>query len=352
MNQKSSFPADDERPFIMIRRLSKISENLVEERSNSTEGLKRMQEASCGQSPDLLIIPSIRRGMQDVQLLGIKQGEAFFATRIPKYPILASESSLIFVASPAAYNCKFPCNRGIVLSFELDESDELVRRSIEALSSYPGIGELPIAAFRVNYESGLGSIIAHERARHYGFENDLLSRFSAPEPLDDSLLVILCSDSRLQPPRTSKGASMSIRTLGGYVPPFSGRGDETNQLNDFLSNWFSSRPEEKRILVMAHGSFEGDGPSCGAGTASLTPTEHPSNLLESAIHQIAKAAMQFEAAPAATPETRVLSIAKATKRNLFRYPALCSLAEQHIELEEIVDIALMDTVTNVITEME
>lgn len=336
----------------MIRKLSKISEAFANERRNSPEALKRMEEASRGQSPDLLVIPSIRRGMQDIQLLGIKQGEAFFGTRISGFPLMEPDYAPTLAASPIAYNCKFPNNRGILLTFERNEPDELIRQSIDAVSSYPGAEGVPIVGIRVDYDSGRGRIVVHGKGRDCGLENQLLSRFSIPNPLDDLLLVVLCSDSRIQPPSTSAGAPMVIRTLGGYVPPFSGSDDETRQMNAFLSDWLSSRPDEKRMLVMAHGSFEGEGPSCGAGMASLAPAEHPSSILEMAILSLAAAAGQFEEVPAKTAEERVLSIARATKRNLFCYPAVSSLEEQGLELEALVDIALMDTVTNIVSERE
>ena len=306
----------------MIRKLSQLSEALAEERRNSPDGIRRMHEASCGQSPDLLLISSIKRGMQDIQLLRLKQGEAFFATRITGFPILESDHSTILAASPAAYNCKFPLNRGIVVTFEIDEPDEILSQSVDTISSFPGSERIPIAALRVDYESGQALAFNHRKTRDVGLENSLTLRLSTPAPLDDSLLVILCSDSRLQPPRTPKGAPMVIRTLGGYIPPFSDCDDETRQMNHFLSNWLSSQPFSKRILVTAHGSFQGEGPSCGAGTASLSPVVSPSNALDIAIAQLSEAAREFEVTPADTPESRVLSIAQATKRNLFRYPAL------------------------------
>jgi hypothetical protein len=142
---------------------------------------------------------------------------------------------------------------------------------------------------------------------------------------------------------------MAIQTLGGYVPNFTGYDDETRQLNSFFESWFTDSDIQREILIVAHGNFEGEGPSCGAATISLNPNEAPSNTLYAIVKDLHSAAQQFESDTPNTPEERVSSLCHATRQNLMSYPSI-SLAIQNGLLS--IDELFMDTVSNVLYQDE
>ncbi len=333
----------------MINELMELSEKVVAESKKDPVLLARMELASQGQSPQFLLISPITRSGQDLQLFSMSQGDALHASRVPNYALLPPDLAPTLFKGPASFNSKFPNKRGIIVTFDIDESMEIVRETIENITQHPDLHSLPIIAFQVNYENGRVKIIVHGKGRNYEYENKFMHRIRIPDELDDNLLVLICSDSRVRPPNTKKGVPMSIPTLGGYVPEYSHNGDETSQLNHFFEKWLSSRNETKRILIVAHGNFEGEGPSCSAGIASLHPHSISNPSLRSVIEELERAAAAFENSSPQSPEDRVKSLTKATKANLLTYPAL---KEAHDIFRLEIDELLMDTVTNTLFQFD
>ena len=330
----------------MINELVEMAEKLCEERKKDPELSARMDEAAQGQATRFLMISPIRRSSQDLQLFGMKMGDVFHGTRVPNSPLLHPSQSPILFAGPASYNREFPEKRGVILTFDQDENEEIIRESLGNVIKHPDLDELPLIVFRVDYEKGRARIIAHGKGRDYEAENWLLSRVERPDELDTDTLVLICSDSRVHPPVTPRGVPMAIQTLGGYIPEYTGIDDETYQLNTFFEDWLSQE-RTQNILVVAHGNFEGEGPSCGAGKASLNPTDIPNKILRSVIVDLEKAAKPFETVPAKTPEDRVKSLSAAIKLNLLTYPAIKNLADS--KSTDFISTLLMDTVSNVLT---
>lgn len=326
-----------------------LSEKLIIERKQDPVLLARMELAAQGQSPQFLLISPITRSGQDLQLFSMNQGDALHASRVPNNALLPPDLAPTLFKGPASYNSKFPIKRGVIVTFDIDESLEIIRETIENITHHPDLRSLPILAFQVNYENGRVKIIVHGRGRNYEYENKFMHRIRIPDELDDSLLVLICSDSRVSPPNSSKGVPMSIPTLGGYIPEYRHNGDETSQLNHFFEKWLSSGEETKRILIVAHGNFEGEGSSCSAGIASLNPQTISNPSLRPVIEELVRAASVFEISPPQSPEDRVKSLTKATKANLLTYPAI---KEHHdiyrLEIEEL----LMDTVTNTLFQFD
>ncbi|TFG31864.1 hypothetical protein EU527_11455 [Candidatus Thorarchaeota archaeon] len=333
----------------MINKLVEIADKLSNARKQDPELVARMEMATQGQSPRFLLISPINRSSQDLQLFGLKMGDAFQGTRAPRMPLLPPERSPILFTGPAAYNKGFPDKRGVILTFEHDESEDIIHQSIDSVISHPDVIGLPILAFRVNYDIGSVRIIAHSRGRNYETENWLLSRIRCPGALDSNTLVLICSDSRVQPPVTPEGVPMAIQTLGGYIPRYSNVEDETYQLNKFFETWLDPTNKSQEIIIIAHGNFEGDGPSCGAGQACLHPERVKNPLLQPIIRQLQEAAQPFEQKPAEDAETRVKSLCSAIRDNLLSYPAVSSIA--HLRKEEFIETLLMDTVTNVLSTL-
>ena len=143
---------------------------------------------------------------------------------------------------------------------------------------------------------------------------------------------------------------MAIQTLGGYLPEYTGTEDETQQLDKFFEDWLSQKEGTQHILVVAHGNFEGEGPSCGAGQASLNPQDIPNDLLRSVIVELEDAAKPFEIVPANTAEDRVKSLSSAIRKNLLTYPAVSAIAE--LKSPNFIEVLLMDTVSNVLSTTE
>jgi carbonic anhydrase len=327
----------------MINQLVEKSKELAEEYKKDPVLAARMEIAAQGQSPRFLIISPITRSSQDLQMFGMNMGDAFHATRVTGHPLLQPDLSPTLFKGPASYNCNFPNQRGVIVTFDKDESIEIIRETIENVSLHPDLSELPIMAFQVDYDNGVAKLIVHGKGRNYEYENKLLARIRVPDELDDDLLILICSDSRVSPPLTGKGLPLAIQTLGGYVPAFTGHEDETAQLNRFFETWLSSSDDIKQIVIVAHGNFEGEGPSCGAGSASLSPDSIQNPLLKPSIEELNRVAKEYEQNPPQSPEERVKSLSKAIRTNLLTYPAI---ADTHSIFQLAIDDLLMDTVTN------
>lgn len=331
----------------MINKLLEISEKLSQERKKDPELLARIGKAVHEQAPRFLMISPIRRSSQDLQLFNMKMGDAFHATRVSDKPLLPPNQSPILFAGPAAYNQEFPEKRGVILTFDIEEPEAIIRESLENLRLHPDLEGLPIIVFRADYEQGRVRIVPHGKGRDFEDENRLISQVKQPDELDTHTLVLICSDSRVDPPVTPRGLPMAIRSLGGYIPQFTGLEDETLYLNNFFEDWLSQKESNQQILVIAHGNFEGEGPSCGAGTASLNPSDISNKILRSVINELENAAKSFEPVPANTPEDRVKSLALAIHQNLLTYPAVNT--NPISKTSEFIRTLLMDTVSNVLT---
>jgi carbonic anhydrase len=327
----------------MIDELVQLSKKLADEHKKDPVVAARMEMASQGQSPRYLLISPITRSGQDLQLFDMNIGEAFHATRVPGHVLLPPDLAPTLFKGPASVNREFPNQKGVIVTFEKDESLEAIRETIENISLHPDLVNLPIIAFQVDYLSGRVRLIVHGKGRNYEYENRLLSRIKVPDEMDSDLLVLICSDSRVRPPLTGKGISMAIQTLGGYVPPYTGNSDETEQLNDFFQKWLSSVENPKQILIVAHGNFEGEGHSCGTGTASLDPNRIANPSLKPIIQELNRVAEGYENTPPRNPEDRVKSLSKASRDNLLTYPAI---VDSHSMFQLTIDELLMDTVTN------
>lgn len=143
---------------------------------------------------------------------------------------------------------------------------------------------------------------------------------------------------------------MAIQSLGGYIPPYSGKNDETLQLNSFFEEWLSKEMNDPHILIVAHGNFEGEGQSCGAAEASLNPGEITDSILYSVIVELETATRSFETSPAQSAEDRVKSLSLAIRENLLTYPAVRMSSDT--KSSDFIQILLMDTVSNVLFTAE
>ena len=333
----------------MINKLMEISEKLASENKKDPELLARMEIASQGQSPRFLIISPLTRSGQDLQLFNMNMGDAFHATRVPGQALLPPDSAPTLFRGPASFNQEFPNKKGVIVTFDIDESLEVIRETIENISLHPDLNTLPILAFQIDYQRGRAKIVVHGKGRDYEHENRLLSRIRVPDELDNDLLVLICSDSRVRPPYSDKGIPMALQTLGGYVPAFTGNEDETKQLNVFFQNWLSSTDCPRQVLIVGHGDFEGNGHSCGAGTASLNPDAISNPILKATIEELDLAAKVHERNPPKNPEERVKSLSKAIRANLLTYPAISNAHSMyHLAIDEL----LMDTVTNTLHQSD
>jgi len=334
----------------MIYNIVELAEELSKERKKDPELSALMDEAAQGQAPRFLLISPITRSSQDLQLFNMKQGDVFRGTRVPHEPLLPPSLSPILFAGPASYNLEFPEHRGVILTFDYEEPESIIRESLDNVVKHPDLNRIPVIAFHVDYERGRARIIVHGKGRSYEYENRLLSQVKRPDPLDSETLVLICSDSRLHPPVTPRGLPMAIQSLGGYLPPYSGTNDETLQLNNFFEEWLSKEMKDPLILIVAHGNFEGEGPSCGAADASLNPGVITDSILRSVIFELETATRPFEASPAQSGDERVKSIASATRENLLTYPAVRMAAKT--KPSDFIQILLMDTVSNVLFTTE
>jgi hypothetical protein len=334
----------------MINKIVEIAEKLSEERKKDPELSARMDEAAQGQAPRFLMISPIKRSSQDLQLFGMKSGDVFHGTRVSDEPLLSPTQSPILFAGPASYNQEFPEKRGVILTFDQDEPEEIIRASLENVALHPDLHGLPVIVFQVDYEQGRVRIVVHGKGRNYEAENWLLSRIERPDELDTDTLVLICSDSRIRPPVTPKGLPMAIPTLAGYLPKYTGSNDETLQLNTFFENWLSQGKDTQQILIVAHGNFEGEGPSCEAAKDSLKPDDISNNILRSVIIELEMAAKPFEPEPATTAEDRVKSLSSAIRENILTYPAVNAVVDS--KLPDFIKILLMDTISNVLSASE
>lgn len=334
-----------------MNEITEKSKELAHARKADSLLAKKMEVAAQGQSPRFLIISPITRSSQDLQLLRLEQGDAFHGTRIPRRVLPPPDSSPVLFAGPAAYNSCFPEKRGVILTFESDESEDIINASVDHVKKHPDLKDLQTIVLQVNYAEGRARVYVHGAGRNYEAENWLLSRLTKPDNLDDDVLVIVCSDSRVQPPTTSRGVPMAIQTLGGHVSEFNSDSVETVLLDEFFSGWLSQRKKSRQIIIIAHGNFEGHGPSCGAGTASLDASKVEGKYLKPIIEKIHIDASAFEETPAKDAEERVISLANATRKNLLTYPAIQAIIETDRLPTELISILQMDTVSNVVSQL-
>jgi carbonic anhydrase len=276
-------------------------------------------------------------------------GDAFHATRVPNHPLLFPDIAPNLFKGPASYHRYFPGKKGVIVTFEMTESDEVISETITNITRHPDLDNIPIIALKIDYESVRVSPVPHENGRDYESEKWFLSHIQKPDKLDDNVLVLICSDSRVHPPKTEIGVPMAIQTLGGYVPSFTGYDDETRQLDAFFGTWLADSTTMRKILIVAHGNLEGERPSCGAATISLNPNEAPSNTLYAIVKDLNNAAQQFEKSTPNSPEERVKSLCQATCQNLMSYPAISSASKNRLLS---IDELYMDTVSNVLYQVE
>lgn len=334
----------------MINRLVDLSEKIAHQKKQDPDLLERMEVAAKGQSPRFLIVSPISRSAQDLQLLDLRIGDAFHATRVPCAALPEPEKSPVLFAGPASYNRNFPQKRGVIMTFETDEPSDVVGQSLVSLSKHPDLEGLPVIALRVDYDNGTARLERHEYNRDLEAENWILSRIQKPDQVDRNHLVLICSDSRVQPPRTPDGLPMAIQTLGGYIPPYSEGGPEAFQLDGFFREWLRENRASRRILIVMHGSFKGAGAPCGAAHASLDPSGVKCRVLRPLIEQIRSAASRFEDHPASNAEDRVVALASAIKANLLSYPYVAACFEERGD--DFIEAVFMNTVTNVLSLLD
>jgi hypothetical protein len=301
------------------------------------------------QVPEYLLISPIDRNGQDLELLGFDQGHAFCGSRIPGKSILDPEKFSFLVGAPAEYNHHFPFNKAVVLTFDWNEPMEIISTTIQNVAKIPQVQEVPIVALKVNYEDGLVEVVQHGGNRSEAIETELASKAVRPSAADRDVLVFTCSDSRIVPPRTTHGLSMNLRSIGGFVPTFSGSEDETAQFNSFLENWLLSKPKDRRMVLLAHGSHDHGGAVCGGAKASLDPSGLHEGTLKSVVKTLQNEGLTHEAQPHNNPNTRALALDVAIKKNLLTYPAISKAVEAGFDAEKQIDIAFIDTVTGCIT---
>lgn len=333
----------------MFNQLMETSAEYLDKRKKDALLLARMELAAQGQFPRFLLISPITRSSQDLQLLRLNQGDALHATRVPGFALLPPDLTPNLFRGPASFYSRFPSKKGVIVTFDIEESLEVIRETLDNIKLHPEMKSLPITAFQVNYENPRVKIIVHGKGRDYENENRILHLVRKPDALDDSILVLICSDSRIRPPYTKKGVPLAIQTLAGYISKYSHNNDETEQLNRFYEKWLTSSKDTKRILIVAHGNFEGNGPSCSAGTESLNPKAVSNKSLRLTIEGLERSATEFETIHASSPEDRVKSLSKATRANLLTYPAIADAHDiSQLEIDEI----LMDTVTNALYQFD
>ena len=334
----------------LIGKMIDLSKKTAEETKQDPRSAQKMATSSKGQAPRFLLVSPIHRGSQDTQLFGFGQGDAFHATRVSGFALPPPESSTYLYAAPVSYNRQFPDNDGVILTFDFEEPTDRVNETLENIAYHPDIFEIPLLVFRVDYTRGYARLVAHRFGRAYELENYLLSRVSRPDYLDEDTLVVICSDSRIEPPATPNGLPMAIKTLGGHVPPYDEGLEETGQLNEFFKVWLSEESDARRIIVVVHGSFEGAGHPCGASEASLGTGEVSvsGRYLQPVIETLKREAMMHEKTLPQSPEDRVVSIGNVTLENIKTYPAIKEAGSHGTSRLEFSGILKMDTVTNII----
>lgn len=333
----------------MIDAMIEKSRELAETRARSFKLRIRMQNAAKGQNPRIFVISSIQKCGQDNQILGLGQGDAFWATRVPGFPLPAPEESPFLFGGPAAYSSHFHGKVMAVITFDSDEPDSVVQESISVLSENENLRVPHIIGLQLDSVSGHYRSVGQGKLMDRAVAGVLTRQYSEPLEIDEGVLVVLCSDSRLLPPMTSKGAPMTIRTLGGFIPSYDESLPETMNLDDFLTRWLEQDSSEKRIVAMAHGNPDADAAACGAAKASLDSSEIADSFLRSIVEQIGDDAMRADSSHETTAHSRAIAIAKATRRNLGTYPAISAITKKRILLSEVVQLAYMDTVTGILT---
>ncbi|TFG06386.1 hypothetical protein EU538_10350, partial [Candidatus Thorarchaeota archaeon] len=306
----------------MINELAEMAEQILKQKMSDPALAERMNEAMQGQSPEYMLISPITHSLQDLDLLRLLQGDAFHGTRVPRFPLLPVQRSLFLYGGPVAYNSGFSKNRAIILTFEEDEAQSLIYESVRNLVRHPSAFGIPIVCLRVDYRNGTIQVAEHSGPRDGIVEDEMLSRAKKPKELDRAVLTTVCSDSRVSPPPTTTGLPMAIQSLGGHIPAYTAKKDETWQLDSFFKRWLDETSQNPRILIFAHGSFDCDGPACGAGKACMTAENIRNPILGKVIRRLARDASALEDKLPENPEKRVQSLAEATRRNLFTYPSL------------------------------
>ncbi len=334
----------------VIAELVKVSREAADRHKTDPQYLERMALAAKGQSPGLLLISPVSRSAQDLETLSLMQGDAFHATRIPGMALPKADKSPILFGGPGAYCSEFENKRAVILTFETEESNDTIQTSISHLREHPDLHNVPVVALKIDYEQGRARLIAHGAGRAYDVENSLMRSIRKANPVDRNILSVLCSDSRIRPPRNPRGLPMAIRTLGGYVPAYTAQQDETVSLNDFFLSWLSDSPEQRHTVIVAHGDFDGRGSSCGAGKASLSPEGIHSSMLKSVIQKVRDDAVRYEKTLPKNTEGRVRSIAEATKANILSYPAVASAVKERRTPADFIGTVYMGTVTNLLYE--
>lgn len=326
------------------------SKQLAGERERSFKLKTRMEAAAKGQNPHILMISPVHKSGQDCSLLGLGQGDAFWATRLPKASLLGSEESSFLFGGPAAYFGHFSGTLIAAITFESDEPDDVIQESMSALTQNEHLKKAHILGLQ---QDSTGSY------RHVGevkFTDRLLAsvlvrRNVTPPVIDEKVLVVLCSDSRLLPPCTSSGVPMVIRTLGGFIPACDDASRETRDLDDFLAGWLENDPSDKRIVVIAHGHTTNEAAVCGAAKASLNPSELADGLLQAILQRIWDDAKRADWSHDATPYDRAIAIAKATRENLGTYTEIRELQRKRLLPSNFVQLAFMDTVTGLLAPL-
>ncbi len=335
-----------------INEIKNISMKKAYERKCNPLILDKMQAAELGQEPNYLLISPLDRSPQDLDLLGMSQGDAFHATRVPGQPLPSPEDSPFLFAGPGSYFSDFQNKQGIIITFEMEESSHIISKSLENIANHPDLSGIPIIGLEVDYDKGRASLIAHGHGRSYESETNLLSCLTQPNQIDEKTLSILCSDSRVRPPNTPEGMSMSIQSLGGFIPSYSSESAEAHQLDLFLHDWTEKHRDSLRILIIAHGAFEGEGTHCGAAQSSLEHVSSDNTYLNQVLTKINVDVNSSRTEIDSTPEERAISMANTTKTNLMTYPSIQRMINQGLDITEAVQILIMDTVTNVLSEFE
>ncbi|MBD3405130.1 MAG: hypothetical protein GF411_03220 [Candidatus Lokiarchaeota archaeon] len=331
----------------MINELVEISKATRVERKNNPILRERMNVAANGQQPRFLLISSIKRSAQDLQLLDLKQGDAFSGTRVPGRTIPQADKTPIFFSGPAAYNEHFPEKNAVVITFEHDEDDAVIEASLKNVSENPDTKGIPLVALKVNYNTGEIEAYSHSYFRNQAVEDHLITRArTIPTEVNDDVIVLVCSDSRVHPPLTYAGLPYAIQTLGGHIPAYTGQDDETAQFNAFLETWQATGSEKKYVVFVPHGKTEEEGQHCGAGKASLNPSDVHGTYLRPVIETLNQEASSFESAPPESPERRLVALGEAIKKNLSTYPAY---DETKIE---VLRLGMIDTVTGEIKDFD
>ncbi len=309
-----------------------------------------MEHARSGQEPEFLIISSIHPSAQDLQMLGMLQGDASHSTRVTGHPILHSSEYLFLFSGPAAYNSHFPRHAGVIIAFDENEPQSIINESLYNIAEHPSIDGIPILAFLVNYEDGIIHSIEHDYLRDASLEESLYQRVVVPLPIDPSCLILLCSDSRVQPPVFPEGMPLAIQTLGAHIPRYDKNHGECTQFDAFFKEWFSIC-SPKQILIIKHGGFVVECPHCSAAEASINANAISERFLSEVISAITSDASRFEDELRDDPKDGALALAKATEANIRSYPAIEVARRNGIDLDELIFIIAMDTLTGRILEI-